>query len=72
MKPVEILEKLIGNSSKVNEFVYDCFCGSGSSMVACENLQRRCRAIEISPSYVSVALERMSIAFPALEIKRIA
>jgi DNA modification methylase len=50
--------------------VFDGFSGSGTTLVACENLSRRCRAIEISPAYVAVALERMSVAFPALEIKK--
>lgn len=34
------------------------FNGSGTTLIACENLKRRCRAIEISPAYVAVALER--------------
>jgi len=40
-------------------------------MVACQNLNRKCRAIEISPNYCAVILERMSTAFPELEIKRL-
>jgi len=38
--------------------VYEPFLGSGTTLIACENLKRRCRAIEISPAYVAVALER--------------
>jgi len=38
--------------------VYDPFLGSGTTLIACENLGRRCRAVEIAPGYVAVALER--------------
>jgi DNA modification methylase len=69
MMPVELPERAIKNSSETGDVVYEPFSGSGTTLVACENLRRRCRAIEISPSYVSVALERMSQAFPELEIK---
>jgi DNA modification methylase len=57
--------------SNKNDCVYEPFCGSGTTMVACENLQRKCRAIEISPNYCAVILERMTTAFPELEIKRL-
>ena len=43
---------------------------SNSLMVACENLGRKCRGIEISPDYCAVILGRMATAFPSLEIKR--
>jgi DNA modification methylase len=51
--------------------VYDSFCGSGTTLAACENLGQKARCAEISPAYVAVALERMATAFPALEIKRL-
>lgn len=51
--------------------VYDPFLGSGTTLIACEQLGRKCRAIEISPAYCAVTLERMHTAFPALEISRI-
>jgi DNA modification methylase len=51
--------------------VYDPFLGSGTTMVACENLKRKCRGIEISPDYCAVILERMATAFPALAIERV-
>ena len=38
--------------------VYEPFSGSGTTIIACENLKRKCRAIEISPAYVAIALER--------------
>lgn len=51
--------------------VYDPFLGSGTTMVACQNLNRKCMGIEISPNYCSVVLERMKTAFPSIEIKKI-
>jgi len=50
---------------------YEPFLGSGTTMVACENLHRKCRGIEISAPYVAVCLERMKTAFPGIEIRRI-
>jgi DNA modification methylase len=70
-KPTSLIEELIGITSDKGDIVFDGFLGSGTTLVACENLSRRCRAIEISPSYVAVALERMATAFPALEIRRL-
>jgi len=57
-KPVELAEKAIRNSSDAGAIVADWFLGSGTTIIACENLGRRCRACEISPGYVGVALER--------------
>lgn len=71
MKPVELVQHMIRNSSERGNIVYDAFGGSGSTMLACENEGRVCRIIELSPAFASVELERMSVAFPALEIKRI-
>jgi DNA modification methylase len=68
-KILELWEEFIKCYS--SEIVIDTFLGSGTSIVACQNLQRRCRAIEISAAYVSVALERMSAAFPDLPITRL-
>ena len=42
--------------------VYDPFHGSGTTTIACETLGRRCRAVEISPGYVAVALQRWADA----------
>ena len=41
-----------------SEFVYDPFLGSGTTLIACERLGRKCRAVEISPAYVAVAIQR--------------
>lgn len=52
--------------------VYDPFLGSGTTMVAAQNLGRKCYGVEISPNYCAVILDRMQRAFPSLEIKRLA
>lgn len=55
-KPVELMERAIGNHPY--KFVYEPFSGSGTTIIACERLNRKCRAIEISPAYVAVAIQR--------------
>lgn len=55
-KPIDLIEYLVEMASR--EIVYDGFLGSGTTLIACERLGRKCRAAEISPAYVSVALER--------------
>ena len=67
-KPLECMARPIRNHSGD---VYDPFLGSGTTMVAAQNLDRRCFALEISPGYVGVCLERMSQAFPDIEIVQI-
>ena len=57
-KPVEVPSNAIQHSSNQGDIVFDPFLGSGTTLIACENLGRRCRAVEISPAYVAVALER--------------
>ena len=58
MKPVELPEKAIRNSSRDGAVVFDGFLGSGTTLIACERLGRKCRAVEISPAYVAVAIQR--------------
>jgi len=58
MKPVALYERGIKNSSLPDDIVLDPFSGSGTCILACENLDRQCRAIEIDPAYVAVAIER--------------
>lgn len=61
-KPVELVERLISNSTEAGQIVLDTFLGSGTTLIACERLGRRCRAVEIEPGYVAVALERWAVA----------
>ncbi len=58
MKPTELVERCLSNSSQFAEAVYDPFLGSGSTLIACERLGRRCFALEIEPRYVDVAVAR--------------
>jgi DNA modification methylase len=60
-KPVECMARPIRNHPTAAE-VYEPFCGSGTTIIACEQLHRRCYAMEISPGYVAVALQRWADA----------
>ena len=71
IKPLELVENQMKITSDKSDIIAEPFAGSGTTLVACQNLGRKCRAIEISPAYCSVILERMSTAFPELEIKKL-
>jgi DNA modification methylase len=58
MKPVELYDHAIKNSSKDGGIVIDPFLGSGTCVIACERLGRKCRAVEISPAYCAVSIQR--------------
>jgi DNA modification methylase len=58
MKPVELIERAIRNSSQGGELVLDPFGGSGSTLIACETTGRKARLLEIDPLYVDVAVRR--------------
>ena len=60
-KPVAVPEHAIAHSSKAGDLVFDGFLGSGTTLIACERLGRRCRAIEISPAYCAVTIERGAV-----------
>ena len=58
MKPVELVERTLYNSSKTKDIVLDAFGGSGSTLIACEKTGRRARLIELEPKYVDVTVKR--------------
>jgi len=58
MKPVELCERAIQNSSVANCIVLDLFGGSGSTMIACEKTNRNCRMMELDPKYCDVIIKR--------------
>jgi len=58
MKPVELLEIPINNSSKGQDVVLDLFGGSGSTLIACEKTARQCRMMELDPKYCDVIIKR--------------
>ena len=57
-KPVELLSRLIRNSSQRGDVVLDPFAGSGSTLIACEQLGRRCVAVELDARYCDVIRRR--------------
>lgn len=57
-KPLKMWEDLIENYSEPNAIIFECFSGSGTTLIACERLNRKCRAVEISPAYCAVAIQR--------------
>lgn len=50
--------RAINNSSKKDEKVLDLFGGSGSTLIACEQLNRKCYMMELDPKYVDVIIKR--------------
>ena len=58
MKPVEMLVYLVRNSSKRGDTVFEPFGGSGSTIIACEQTGRKCRAIELDPRYCDAIRRR--------------
>lgn len=58
MKPVDLFEYQIGNSTKKGDIVLDSFAGSGTTVIACENTGRKARAMELDPRYCDVIIKR--------------
>jgi DNA modification methylase len=58
MKPVELIERALTNSSKTGDLVLDLFGGSGSTMIASEKNRRHARLMELDPKYCDVIVRR--------------
>ena len=58
MKPIKLLARLIKNSSKREEAILDLFGGSGSTLIAAEQLARKCYMMELDPIYIDVIVNR--------------
>jgi DNA modification methylase len=58
MKPVEIVQRALVNSSKPGDLVMDLFLGSGTTLIASHTLDRRCFGMEIDPRYADVIVKR--------------
>ena len=58
MKPPELVAQMLRNSTRRGGVVVDPFAGSGSTLVACEQLGRAARLVEIDPAYCDVVVER--------------
>lgn len=61
-KPVELIEKMITNSSEERDTVLDCFIGSGTTAIACLNLNRQFVGFEIDENYYEIANRRIEEA----------
>lgn len=58
MKPVELIANALKNSTQKEDVVLDLFGGSGSTLIACEQLGRKCRMMEFDRHYVDVIIDR--------------
>lgn len=58
MKPLELISYPIINSSRKEDIILDLFGGSGSTLIVCEQLQRKCYMMELEPKYCDVIINR--------------
>lgn len=70
MKPIKLWSEFIKNSSRNGDIIYDPFLGSGTTMVAAHQLNRKCYGMELDPKYCQVIVDRMLKLDPTLEVKR--
>ena len=70
MKPIPLIENALKNSSKEGMRILDLFLGSGSTMVAAHQLNRKCYGMELDPKYCQVIIDRMLKLDPSLSVKR--
>ena len=70
MKPVELFAYQIGNSSKSGDIVADGFGGSGTTMIACHQMNRKARLVEFDPKYCAVIIDRMIKLDPDIKITK--
>ena len=66
-KPVELHMDILNDYSKVGDIVLDCFGGSGTTLIACDQTGRICRMMELSEAYVDVIVERWRALHPLEE-----
>ena len=60
IKPLELVKRHILHSTQPNDIVLDCFCGSGTTCVACKETGRRFIGMEIDPEYHKIAVDRLN------------
>jgi DNA modification methylase len=70
MKPIPLCSKPLENSSKQGDVILDVFLGSGSTMVASHQMNRKCYGMELDPKYCQVIVDRMIKLDPTLVIKK--
>jgi len=71
MKPIALMAYPISNSSTPGQIVVDLFSGSGSTLMACQQIDRICHAMEIDPRYVTATVHRYRAMFPEQPIRLI-
>ena len=69
-KPVKLFQQIIEPMTEEGDVVLEMFGGSGTTLICCEQINRRARAIEIDPKYCQVIVDRMHKLDPSLQIKR--
>ena len=69
MKPIELFSYQIQNSSKTGDVILDSFGGSGTTLIACEQLKRKARIMELDAKYVAVILQRWADATGKTPVK---
>ena len=68
-KPIELINIALKNSSKKGDLIMELFTGSGSTMVAAHQLNRKCYGMELDPKYCQVIVDRMMKLDDSLEVK---
>ena len=58
MKPVELIERMLRNSTRPGDVILDPFGGAGSTLIACEMMDRVARLNELEPKFVDVIVKR--------------
>ena len=67
MKPVDLIQYQMSNSSKPNHIILDTFGGSGTTLIAAERIQRQARLVELDPRYCDVIIKRWDSEFIYLQ-----
>jgi len=67
-KPVNLIKKIIRSATEENDTVLDPFIGSGTTAVACKQLNRNFIGIEINPDYVEIANRRLANTYRQMEL----
>ena len=70
MKPIELIERMLINSSKKEHIILDLFLGSGSTLIAAQKLNRKCYGMELDEKYCDVIIERWE-QFTGLKAEKI-
>jgi DNA modification methylase len=69
-KPIALIDIALKNSSKTGNLIFELFAGSGSTMVASHQLNRKCYGMELDPKYCQVIIDRMKKLDPTIKIKK--